>query len=76
MHNRVSLIMSGIGACSWDGFPVLLVIDWTFFQSLLYPCISFRQNKFGMSLSFLWESCLATGGSLFRFHVLIIRHLG
>ena len=32
----VSLIVSGIGACPWDGSQVGLVIGWPFSQSLLH----------------------------------------
>jgi hypothetical protein len=47
-HNRVSLIVSEIGACPWDGSRVGLVIGWAFLQSLVYLCprIVFRQDKF------------------------------
>lgn len=44
----VSLIVSEIGACPWDGSQVVLGFGWPFLQSLSYPntCISCRQDKF------------------------------
>jgi hypothetical protein len=66
---RVSLILSGIGACSWCGPQVGQMIGWPFPQSLLYLCpwISFRQNRFWLK-SFVGGlmSCLATGCGLYR----------
>ena len=74
--------MSVIGAGPYAGFQVGLVIGWPFLQFLLYPCISFRWDTFWvksfmdvlLSLSFHWGSYLATGGCLFRLHVLTVRH--
>ena len=65
--------MSGIGTYPWDGFWVGPVIGWPFLQSLLYPCISFRQDKLCVksfvgrlvSLSLHWGPCCTT-----------VRHLG
>ena len=84
-HNRVSLIVSGIGSCSWDESQVGPVTGWPFWQFLpgLYPYISFNQNIFGVesfvgelvSLSSQWGSYLATGGSIFWFHIYSVRCL-
>ena len=38
--------MSGIGACPWDGIQVGPITGWPLLQ--LCPCISFRQDKFGV----------------------------
>jgi hypothetical protein len=42
--------MSGIGACTQDGFQVKWVIGWPFLQSLLHPFIFFRQDKFEVEI--------------------------
>ena len=84
-HYRISSIVSEIDACPWDGSQVELVIGWPFLQSLLHlcPCISFKQDKFWVEsfvgvlafTSLHFGSCLAIVSGLFRFHVLIVRHL-
>ena len=43
-HNRVSLVVLGIGACPWDGSLVGLVITWPFPQSLFHP-LSLKMNR-------------------------------
>ena len=41
-HNKVLLIVLGIGACPWSGSQVGLIIGWPVPQSLLYPpCLQF-----------------------------------
>jgi hypothetical protein len=46
-HNRVSLIMSGIGACLWNGSQVEQVHPLNL-CSIPCPWISYRQDKFGV----------------------------
>jgi len=45
---RVSLVVSGICSCSWDGSQFGAIIDWPFPWSLLYicSCRSCRQDRF------------------------------
>ena len=47
-HNRVSLIVSGVGACPWDRSQVGPVVGWPFPQPLFQHClcISCREGKF------------------------------
>jgi hypothetical protein len=77
-HYRVSLIMSRLGA-----YQVGLKLGWFLVDnslslcSILGPCISYRRDKFWVesfiggfvSLLLYLDSCLATGGGLFRFHI-------
>ena len=76
----VLLIVLGIGACSWDGFQVGVVIGWPLLQSLLpllFLYFFLRQDQFlvenfvgGLvSLLFRENPCLDAEGSLSRFHI-------
>lgn len=59
---------------SWVGYCLAYFLSIFF---ILCPCISCRQDKFWIesfvgrlvSLSLHWDSCLAEGGSQFRFHI-------
>ena len=79
-HNRVSLIVLGIGACPWMGLTLGQFLVGHSFSHCSITCarISCRLDTFLVekfvgrlvSLSLHWGSCLAIGGSLFRFHIL------
>jgi hypothetical protein len=62
--NRVSLIVSGIGSCSWDG-SLGSVIACLFSQSLLQllPCASCRQDKFGWKVFWVGWCHYSSNGS-------------
>jgi hypothetical protein len=78
-NNRVSLIVSGIGALPWNRSLAGLVIAWPFHHSQIHLCpyISYRQDKFWVesfmgglvSLSLHWGFSLAIGNGLLRFHI-------
>ena len=55
-HNRVLLIVSGIGSCSWDGSQFRAIIVWPFPLFLFYlcPCTSFTEDTF-------WVECFVGG---------------
>ena len=54
-HNRVPLIVSGMGACSWDASQVGPVIGQPFPQSLLDPHIpEFLVDRINLELNVLW----------------------
>ena len=78
-HHRVSIIVSGIGACPCYLFQVNLVIIWLLPGYLLHfcPCISFRLNIFWEESFKCWlvylflqlHSCLDTGINSFCLHI-------
>jgi hypothetical protein len=51
-HSRVSLIVSGIYACPWDGSLVGLVIGWPFFQSVPFHLLAFLVGRIHFSPKF------------------------
>ena len=54
-HNRVSLIVSGIGARPWDRSQVGLIIEWPLPQSLFhFPIPAFIVDRIHLGLKFLW----------------------
>ena len=78
-YNGVSLVVSEINSCLWDGSPFGAVICWPFPQSLLYlfPWTSCRQDIFWddfvsklLSLFFHLESCLDLRSGQFRIHII------
>jgi hypothetical protein len=81
-HNILSLIVSGIGACPWDGSQIgWLLVDCSLsFCCIHLHCISCRQDKFEVksfvgglvSLLLHWSFYLATGGSLLRSCIIML----
>jgi hypothetical protein len=66
------VIMSGFGACLWDGFQVGLVTGWPFLQSLLhyYPAFLLNSNNSGSKILKIGErSNPSTGGLAYLLEV-------
>ena len=64
-HSRVSLVVSGIGVCPWDGSQVGSIIGWTSSQSLLHLVLAFLidRTNFGSKVLWMgWCPYLSTGG--------------
>jgi hypothetical protein len=79
-HNRVSLILSGIGSCPWDGSQVRQsFIDHSLsLCSIFVPVLLVGRTNFGLKVLWVgWHPYLSveistwnpsTGGDHFRFH--------
>jgi len=75
----VSLIVSRIGARSWNGSQVGMVIGWPFpLSQVLSSMPAFLVGRINLGLKVLWVSwcsyssigfCMDTGGGFFRFHI-------
>lgn len=64
-HNRLSLLVSGIGAFPWDGTQAGLIIGWPFPQDLLLlpdPAFPVDRIHFGSKVLWVgWCPCWSTG---------------